>query len=73
MKTKLLSLLAGTALIATISVAQASEPIALSESQMDEVTAAARLTFVSASNFKGNVNTGAFESTLMLGGVFESN
>ena len=39
MKTHLLSLLAGTALIATVSVAQASEPTALSESQMDQVTA----------------------------------
>jgi hypothetical protein len=39
MKTHLLSLLAGTALIATVSVAQAAEPMALSESQMDQVTA----------------------------------
>ena len=39
MNTHLLSLLAGTALIATVSVAQASEPTALSESQMDQVSA----------------------------------
>ena len=39
MKSRLLCLLAGPALIASISVAQAGEPTVLGESQMDNVTA----------------------------------
>ena len=58
MKAQLLSLLAGTALIATVSVAQASEPMALSDSQMDQVTAAARFTAASALGLNVNVMTG---------------
>jgi hypothetical protein len=38
------SLLAGAALISTIGVAQANEPMELSETQMDQVTAGAPVT-----------------------------
>lgn len=39
MKTHLLSLLAGTGLIAIVGVALAGEPIVITENQMDQVTA----------------------------------
>ena len=41
MKTKLCSLLAGASLIALAGVAQAAQPLALSNAQMDRVTAGA--------------------------------
>lgn len=46
MKTHLLSLLAGMALLTSVGVAGAAEPIALSEGQMDNITAgtSARIT-----------------------------
>ena len=68
MKTQLLSLLAGTALIATVSVAQAGAPMALSESQMDQVTAG---TFHLTALFLQDLNieqTGPSAFTLTLGG-----
>jgi hypothetical protein len=65
MKTHLLSLLAGTALIATVSVAQASEPTALSESQMDQVTAGATTYTVTA--------TTATNLRLTASGLFDIN
>jgi hypothetical protein len=60
MKTRLLSLVAGTALIASISIAQAAEPIVLGESQMDEITAGIRATVTSGAGTTFNINTGVF-------------
>ena len=47
MKTHLLSLLAGTVGMATIGVAQASEPMVLSERQMGQVTAGSTMVVTS--------------------------
>jgi hypothetical protein len=44
MRNHVRSLLAGAALISTIGVAQANEPVELSETQMDQVTAGAPVT-----------------------------
>ena len=44
MRNHVRSLLAGAALISTIGVAQANEPMELSETQMDRVTAGAPVT-----------------------------
>ena len=60
MKYRLLSLLAGTALIASISVAQAGEPILLGEIQMDEITAGIKSTVTSGPGTTFNIDTGLF-------------
>jgi hypothetical protein len=51
MKTRLLSLVAGTALIASISIAQAAEPRVLGESQMDNVTAGYTINVTGPNNY----------------------
>lgn len=58
MKARLLSLVAGTALIAGVSFAQAAEP--LNESQLDEITAGIRATVTSGAGTTFNINTGVF-------------
>ena len=63
MKYRLLSLLAGTALIASISVARADEPILLAQSQMDAITAGVKIVSVetiSGANTTYNVLTGIY-------------
>ena len=58
MKTRLLSLVAGTVLIASVSFAQAAQP--LDESQMDEITAGIKATVTSGAGTTLNINTGVF-------------